>query len=333
MSELRRDITTGEWVIMNTGRRDRPSDLHTDENSPGKPAASTPCPFCAGQEHLTPPQILALDGPEKGRWQVRVVPNLFPAVTLEEDSAGKIENHLFLSLPGVGKHEVIIETPEHHQILPLMDDKSIALVLQAYRERYLALSQVPALKTIIIFKNHGRKAGTSLEHPHSQIVATAVIPGYIRRQCDLAANYYRQCNSNMYTDLIAAEVQARTRIIIETGKYVVFHPFASQRPFETWIIRREFQASFSQVSPEEIGELASVLRQTLLKLYRGLKNPDYNLVIYSVPVGEEQSGFYQWHIRIIPRITEAAGFEIGSGIFINTALPEETAKFLRELKA
>lgn len=171
-----------------------------------------------------------------------------------------------------------------------------------------------------------------MEHPHSQIVATAIVPRHMRIQYEVAISYFDDKGHCLYSDLTDRELGIGTRIVIETERFVVFHPFASHRPFETWIMPKTNQASFSQPSIEDIQYLGQILRIILLKLYKGLANPDFNLVIDSAPVGEERADFYQWHIRIIPRLSEAAGFEIGSGIFINTALPEETAPFMRDLK-
>jgi UDPglucose--hexose-1-phosphate uridylyltransferase len=235
-------------------------------------------------------------------------------------------------MEGTGYHEVTVETPFHNRPMALMTDEEVALVLRAYRQRYGDIAQDPSVKSIIIFENHGAAAGTSLEHPHSQLVAMGIVPRHMRTQYDVATTYYDDNGSCLYADLTVRELDADTRIIMATDSFVVFHPFASRRPFETWIMPRENHASFGQASVEDLQNLAPVLRSTLLKLYRGLDNPDFNMVIDSAPVGEEHAHLYRWHIRIIPRITEAAGFEIGSGVYINTALPEETARFMHDLK-
>ena len=239
----------------------------------------------------------------------------------------------FLSMDGIGVHEVIVETPVHNKSLALMDDSGVAKVLLAYQERYKALSQMPFVKLVIIFKNHGASAGTSLEHPHSQLVATPIVPRRVRMQYEVAISYYDDTGRCLYSDLAEQELRTGTRIVLESGRFVVFHPFASHYPFETWIVPKVHQACFGNVSAEDLGALAHVLRTTLLKLYQGLNNPDFNYVIDSAPIGDENKNYYLWHLRIIPRLTEVAGFEIGSGIHINTALPEETARFMRELKA
>jgi UDPglucose--hexose-1-phosphate uridylyltransferase len=332
MSEMRQDPTTKEWVIIATERRKRPSDFLSREPKPEKPAFVPSCPFCPGNESMTPASILSYPESNKGPWQVRVFSNMFPAVTIGGSTSRHMESGCFLSMEGTGYHEVTVETPSHNRPMALMTDEEVALVLHAYRQRYGDIARDPLIKSIIIFENHGPAAGTSLEHPHSQLVAMSIIPRHMRAQYDVATMYYDDNGSCLYADLTDRELDAGSRIIMSTDSFAVFHPFASRRPFETWVMPRENQASFGQTSAEDIESLAPVLRTTLLKLYRGLDNPDFNLVIDSAPIGEEHDHLYRWHIRIMPRITEAAGFEIGSGVYINTALPEETARFMRDLK-
>lgn len=332
MSEIRQDPTTKEWVIIAKERRKRPSDFARHSGKSEKPPHVSSCPFCPGNESMTPPPELSCPASKDGSWQVRVFANRFPAVTPGGDTARHMDNSCFLRMDGVGVHEVIVETPVHNQQMALMSEEEIAEVLRAYRLRYDAMAKTSFAKSVIIFKNSGLAAGTSLEHPHSQLVATGIVPRHMRMQYEVAISYYDDNGSGLYSDLTARELEAGDRIVMATDRFVVFHPFASHRPFETWIMPRAVQASFREASAGDIDALAPVLRTVLLKLYHGLDNPDFNYVIDSAPIGEERADFYQWHMRIIPRISEAAGFEIGSGIYINTALPEETARFMRDLK-
>lgn len=332
MSEIRQDALTKEWVIISTERLKRPNDFSiVKPPAKEKPEYSPTCPFCPGNENMTRPAVFSLSNPETGAWQVRVVTNLYPAVT-PGGPFRRLERGFFLSADGSGNHEVIIETPIHNKDMALMSENEIVHVLRAYRQRYEAMARMPYIKSVIIFKNHGVRAGTSLEHPHSQMVATTIIPRHMRNQYEIAIAYFDDNGRSLYSALTNRELNAGSRIIMDTKRFVVFHPFASTRPFETWIMPTDCHASFGTASEEDFPYLAGVLKATLLKLYKGLDNPDYNMVIDSAPVGEEHAEIYQWHIRIIPRISEIAGFEIGSGININTALPEETAKFMRELK-
>jgi UDPglucose--hexose-1-phosphate uridylyltransferase len=199
-------------------------------------------------------------------------------------------------------------------------------VLHAYRDRYLTLRQDRRIRLILIFKNHGAAAGTSLRHPHSQIVATPVVPAYVRRKCEEAIRYFDATGRCLYMDILKAEQQSGQRVIFETGGFLVFHPFASQVPFETWIVPKRLRPSFGQISIEELRDLAAVLRESLRRLAGLLNDPDYNFVIHSAPVDGEDEEYFLWHLQIVPRLTQIAGFEIGSGMRINTACPEETAR-------
>ena len=183
---------------------------------------------------------------------------------------------------------------------------------------------------IIIFKNHGEAAGTSLEHTHSQITGTTVVPSNIRKKLEEVARYYDDHGRCVYCNLIHEELRFKERIVLDTEKFVVLHPFASRFPFETWIVPKEHQASFGLISMEDSKRFAKVLKTTLLKLHTKLNGPNYNYVIHTAPVKDEQEDYYHWHLQVIPRLTTPAGFEMGSGIYINVSFPEETAQFLRD---
>jgi len=331
MSEIRQDITTEEWVIVAKERATRPSDFVRQQARPELPAFSPSCPFCPGNEALTPLETLAYLDKETQRWRVRAIANKFPALNPAGSTIRKIESGFFVSMDGVGIHEVIVETPEHNKVLALQDESAIADVLRAYQERYNFMKQMPFVKLITIYKNFGPKAGTTLEHSHSQLIGTPVVPRHMRTQFEVATRYYDNIGRCLYCDLAGHEISTSARVVMETESYAVFHPFASHSPFETWIIPKRRQASFGSVITQDLADLAHVLRSILLKLYVGLNNPDYNYVISSAPVDDENKDYYSWHIKIIPRLTELVGFEIGSGISINVSLPEETAKFMRDL--
>jgi UDPglucose--hexose-1-phosphate uridylyltransferase len=332
MSEIRQDPTTKEWVIIARERSKRPNDFIHRKSKPELPSFSPSCPFCPGNESMTPPESFALRDNDN-KWRIRVFPNHFSALTPEGSIKRREEAGFFLNMDGKGIHEVIVETPQHNAPLALADEGRIANILLTYQKRHIALRKMSFLKLILIFKNHGPSAGTSLEHPHSQLVATPVVPRHIRIRHEIAVQYYDDTGRSLYSDIVNHELKAGERIVMATDRFVVFHPFASHSPFETWILPMTCQASFSNVSTEDLNSLAGVLRTTLLKLYRGLNNPDYNFIIDGAPIGDENRDYYPWHMRIIPRLTEVAGFEIGTGIYINTALPEETAQFMREYKA
>jgi len=332
MSELRQDPTTKEWVIIAPERGKRPHQKPKAKIPEELPNWDESCPFCPGNESRTPPEVyrLPLSG-KSSAWEVRVVPNRFAALTLNEDATRIEEGRFFRKMGGFGVHEVIIESPSHNTPMALMAYEQVEKVLRAYQERYNTLKKNRQLKFITIFKNHGRASGTSLIHPHSQLVATPIAATYYRRKFDVAVNYYDDVGRCLYCDLIAWNLKKRGRVITETDEFVVVHPYASHVPWETWIIPKRHSASFGLFPAKHLPELAMVLKDTLFCLYWGLDNPAFNYAIDTSTTEDEEDPYYHWHIRILPRTTMIAGFEIGSGIYINTALPEQTAKLMKKV--
>lgn len=331
MSVVRQDPTTKDWVIIASGRARRPHPVQKT-GRPGAAEARDPfCPFCPGHEESTPPEVLRIPDPAGSGWTVRVVTNRFPALDREDRPYRAEDGPLFREINGVGAHEVIVETPAHERPMGLMAEAEVERVLQAYQARYRALREDPRIKWIIVFKNHGQGAGTSLPHPHSQLVATPVPPMQIRRKYEVATAHYDETGRCLYCDLVAEEVRRKVRVVRETERFVVIHPYASRVPFETWILPTRHQPSFGRASQEDLAALAQVLRETLRALYQGLGNPDFNYVLHSAPTEDENKPYYLWHVQILPRLTTIAGFELGSGIFITTTLPEESAALARHL--
>ncbi len=328
MSELRQDPTTYDWVIIAKERARRPHDFGKKEkNRRSLPDRDEECPFCPGNEGRTPDAEAVYGSPDN--WRIRVVRNKFAALT-PEGSTDREQAGMFRKTHGYGRHEVIIETPFHNRCIAFMSDEHVEDLIRAYRDRYLALKKDPNIKVIIIFKNHGEAAGTSLEHPHTQIVASPIVPPFIRRRYEIATQHFDNTGHCLYCDLLYDEVQSGRRIVGETQYFVALHPYASRYPFETWIMPKIHSSSFGNIVDMEIGELAKLLKEILLKFYHALHDPDFNLIIHTSPVDDEHKTYYLWHIQIIPRLTLAAGFELGSGIYINSAMPEETAAFMRD---
>ena len=331
MSVIRQDPTTKEWVILATDRSRRPHDFVRRDRERTISSYDPACPFCPGNEHLTPSETYRYPASREGQWAVRVVPNKFAALSQDGQPKRSERDHFFREMTGVGLHEVIIETARHDRVLPLMEDHEVEQVLKAYQVRYAAARKDARVKYIIIFKNHGETAGTSLEHSHSQLVATPVAPSLLRRKYEVAAQHYDDTGRCLYCDLVEAERDAKVRVVWETAAFTVFHPYASRVPFETWIAPNRHRSSFGQATAEELAELALVLRRVLRGLYRALGNPDFNYMIHSAPVDDENKDYYLWHLQILPRVTTIAGFELGSGIFITTMVPEESAPFMHEV--
>ncbi len=331
MPELRQNIATKEWVVIATDRARRPADF-ADPKRPltqARPARSDTCPFCPGNERAS--GAPALEVRRDGRWEVRVVPNKYPALTEKTD----LERHfqgIARRMSGFGVHEVLIESPLHNTTTALLADEEVARALRAMRERGRELAKDPRLAMTVFFKNHGAAAGTSLEHPHCQMISLPVVPHQIRQRLADAMAYFDETGTCVYCDMVWQEVQAGARVVVQGAHFAAFLPYAALSPFHLWILPRRHMPIFTQVSDEEVDDLARVLRETLARLYFGLCDPDFNYVIRSAPFHEEHSLSFHWYLSIVPKVTKVAGFELGSGMFINTALPEESAAFLREVK-
>ncbi len=331
MSEIRQDPTTREWVIIAPERAKRPQHMPKRTPVHEQPVWEKSCPFCPGNEGQTPDEVLRL--PASGQetaWEVRVVPNRFSALTIAGNVRRVEDGHFFRKMDGVGVNEVIIETPSHNTPMALMTPQQVEKVLIAYQQRYNILKKNRQLKFITIFKNHGWASGTSLMHPHSQLAATPIAATYYRRKFDVAVDHYDDIGRCLYCDLVAEELRRGERIVAETREFIVLHPYASRAPYETWIIPKKHCASFGLFPAILLAELSGVLKDILLCLYRELDNPAFNYMFDTSTTEVEDDPYYHWHIRIIPRLTTIAGFEMGSGIYITTAVPEDTAKLMRQ---
>jgi UDPglucose--hexose-1-phosphate uridylyltransferase len=330
MPELRQNFVTKEWVIIATERAKRPKELARREPVKAPAAFVASCPFCPGNEDKTPPEMLRI--PDKdGKWQVRVVANKFAALARESQLTRTIHRSR-RSIAGFGVHDVIIETPDHSHLTALMDDAHVGNVLRAYKSRYDELSLDPRIAHITIFKNHGIDAGTSLEHPHSQLIATPVISSQVRGRFQVALQHHDDYGQCMFCQMVEEELAEQDRIVLTTEHFVALEPFASPTPFATHIFPRRHMANFGDISPAEISDLARTLRKVLGKLYHGLGNPDFNYTLRSAPAELHGVKYFHWYVSIIPRLTRVAGFELGSGMFINTVPPESAAEFLRNVK-
>ena len=333
MPELRQDPASREWIVIAAERAKRPEEFKMQKERESRPAYLPDCPFCEGNESQTPPEEFAFRDrePNGPGWYVRVVRNKFPALQPSGDLARRFESGFFRKTDGVGHHEVIIETPRHDVDLATMETAQLERVIFAYRHRFRQLREDPRVENIIIFRNHGKAAGTSIIHAHSQLIATPVVPNLIRDRIEAAVNHYDDTGRCLLRDIVDKEQEVGTRIVDENHTFVAFHPFAPRQPFETWIVSKKMQPSFGNIDDEECRHFARILQRALYRLYEGLDDPDFNFVVHTAPVRDERSAYYAWYLQILPRITTPAGFEIGSGMTINVSLPEETAAFMRNI--
>jgi UDPglucose--hexose-1-phosphate uridylyltransferase len=319
----------GRWVIISSERGRRPSDF------PVQPVQvrGGNCVFCPGNEDKTPPEILAARPPDSlpntAGWRLRVVPNKFPALRIEGELEPAGEG-LYDRMNGVGAHEVVIETPDHNATLATLTTDTVADVLLAYRERVVDLKKDPRFEYILVFKNHGAPAGASLEHPHSQLIATPIIPIMVLEELKGAAEYYGMKERCVWCDVVRQERRSRQRVISEAHGFVTLAPFAPRFPFETWILPTRHRSAFEETGVEELRGLAEVLGDFLRRMDRVLHRPPFNYMLHTAPLREGPLDHFHWHLEIIPKLTNVAGYEWGSGFFINPMPPEEAAAALRE---
>jgi UDPglucose--hexose-1-phosphate uridylyltransferase len=329
--ELRKDPVTGRWVIISTDRSKRPSDFRVERASL---IGAEFCPFCAGHENMTPAEVLAFrngGAPNAPGWDVRVVPNKYPALQVEGNLDREGEG-LFDRMNGIGAHEVIIETPDHLKTLATMSEPEIEGVLWAFRERILDLKRDLRFRYILLFKNHGAAAGATLAHSHSQLIALPIVPDFVREEVEGARRHYAAKERCVFCDIIRQEVAAGRRIIHENVDVVALAPYAPRFPFETWLLPRSHAARFEDAPRSVYESLARMLRWVLRRMNGALESPSYNLVIHSSPLSEERTDFYHWHVELMPKLTRTAGFEWGTGFYINPTSPEEAAQVLRNVR-
>lgn len=337
-SELRKDPILDRWVIIAASRGKRPSDFA------GEPEAekSAGCPFCGGNETKTPPEIWAVRDPDTKPdtpgWDVRVVQNKFPALTIEA-SLERTGIGLMDRMGGFGAHEVIIETPVHEMDLAVAPVEHIQKVVRTYSQRLIDLRQDPRFRHIVIFRNFGSAAGASLAHPHSQLIALPIVPMLVKRRLTAAQDHYHRKERCIFCDLIEQETILPERLVLENQDFVVLSPFAARGPFELQIYPRRHMCDLTDMSEHEQWAFADILKQTLL-LYRDvLHNPPYNMMIQTAPCLIPRPGHpeywgtigldYHWHVELMPRLTKQAGFEWATGFYINPVSPELAASFLR----
>ncbi len=328
MTELRLNPVTREWVIIAKERAKRPEEFRRPERVRRLPPRVAGCPFCPGNEHKTPTERFRLTIDDK--WTIRVVDNKFPALERE----GNIERSSYglrRRVTGVGIHEVIIETPVHNRSPALMDTARVEDLIVTYRDRFIHAHRDPHVEHVIIFKNHGEGAGTSLLHPHSQLIGTPVVPVRFRERVDAAMHYFDDTGRCLICDIIRSELDEGVRVVIDSEHFTTFIPYAALSPFHTWIMPKRHSASFSSITAEEAGDLARHLKTILSKYYHGLDDPDYNYVIRSSRPKDADNEYCHWYMSLVPRVARTAGFELGSGMFINTSLPEESAGYLRSV--
>lgn len=331
MPELRKDPVLGRWIIIAKERGKRPTDFIISEPE----TKGGFCPLCPGNEKTTPNEVLSF-GPEGRKpnnpgWDLRVVPNKYPALVIEGDLKKEGEG-LYDRMNGIGAHEVLVETPNHDESFTSLPPERMAKIFQAFRDRLLDLKKDMRFKYVMIFKNHGRAAGASLEHSHSQLVALPILPRMVVSELDGALSYYNYKERCVYCDIIRQELKERDRLVCENEHFIVITPYAPRSPFEMWVLPKQHSSKYSTQSNEILLSLSVIFSEAMRRLEVCIPNVPYNFVLHTSPLRSADLKHYHYHFEIMPKLTNMAGFEWGSGFYINPTPPEDAAKFLREAK-
>ncbi len=337
-SEYRFDPLQQRWVIIASERGKRPSDFQPQID----PTQGKFNPFAPGNEDKTPPEILSVPSENGDPWKIRVVPNKFPALRVE-GQPNREPDGIYDSIEGVGAHEVIIETPDETSTIADRSIDDITDLLKVYRTRIQDLSRDSRLRYILVFKNHGSFAGASLKHPHSQIMATTVTPRIIQTELNASHDHYLRKERCLICDIIQQEIHDRERLITIDDRFIAFCPYASRFPFEVFIAPRHHSHDYTQSDDTELRALAGIMKDVFSRLKVSLNDPPYNFVLHTapnlegIPKGKENWPNlpldFHWHLELLPRLTNVAGFEWGTGIYINPTPPEAAAKYLHEAES
>ncbi len=331
MPELRKDPILSRWVIISPEREKRPIDFPEEK----KKFLGGFCPFCPGNESKTPPELLVIHSTDtehkSAAWSLRVVPNRYPALVVEGELVREGEG-MYDRISGIGAHEVIIETPDHNQTYTSMTSMAIENIFWAFQQRILDLKRDIRFRYFMIFKNHGESAGASLEHSHSQLIALPIVPKRVMEEMHGASSHFNYKERCIFCDIIRQEmvVSQQERVVCYNESFLALAPFASRFPFEVWIIPRRHFHHFENLQGQGLGELTSLFQEVMQRLEGLLDNPDYNFILHNAPVGDEAREYYHWHLEIFPKLTHVAGFEWGSGFYINHTPPELAAQMLRD---
>lgn len=330
MSEIRHNRLTNEWVIIAPERAKRGGNLGHPKITNDPPIFLASCPFCPGNEAMSADEQYRCSGPD-GRWTLRSVTNKFSVLSPTGD-VGMSENcgASGETVNGVGLHEVIIEGRRHGLTLELFSIEHVQHVVEVYRHRFRAFYTDPRIHHVIIFKNHGLDAGASQQHPHSQIVGLPIVPGQVMDRLENMRRFYNTSRCCMACAIIAEEQAHGGRIVAENTHFIALIPYAALSPYHLWIFPKVHGACFSEQAEETWPAFAEIVRDVLLKIYGVLGDPPFNLIVRSLGPEERHAPHFHWYISVVPRVNKTAGFELGTGMYVNPSIPDTCAQQLRD---
>ncbi len=326
ITELRQDLVTGDWVVIAAGRAKRPEEFVSQKREKVIEDPGQPCFFCQPEETGQEKDVLIYEN-SNGEWSLRVFPNKYPAFSRSK-RIKHFEEGPYFGMNGVGYHELLV-TRDHERQIANLDVSEVAEIIDAYQDRYISLMNKQSVNYIEIFHNHGKEAGASINHPHSQLAAISVVSPYIKGELDGAESYHRANRYCVFCAMIEWEKENKKRIVFENDEYLAFCPFASRAAFEIWVIPKKHKPYFERTGSKEKILAAETLKTAIAKIYKVLGDPAYNFYIHTSPCDGQDYPHYHWHIEILPRVSVWAGFELSTGIEISTIQPEAAAEYLR----
>jgi len=329
MPEFRKDPILGRWIIIATERGQRPTDFSIVP----LPAKGGFCPLCPGNERTTPPEVLSYGRPvgapaNSAGWTLRVVPNKYPALVIEGELDKEGEG-LYDKMNGIGAHEVVVESPNHDDSFATMSPSQVRAILSAYRDRIVDLARDLRFQYVLVFKNSGKDAGASLEHSHSQLIALPILPQRVVSELEGCKSYFNYKERCVFCDIVRQETKQKERVVCENELFICLTPFAPISPFEMWILPRRHSSRFTDIDDIWLSSLAAIFSESLQRLDACIPSVPYNFVLHTAPLREREIEYYHWHFEIRPKLTSIAGFEWGSGFYINPMPPEASAEYLR----
>ena len=328
MSELRQNMLTKQWYVIASERKLRPDEFEQPKSPRPTKEYEPDCPFCPGNEEQTTPELDRVSNSES--WRVRVFKNKFSVFHPTGDRKRRFEG-IYRSMSGVGVHEVIVESPRHDQTITDLPIDHLTDLVAAYRRRANVALSNENVELVIPFKNYGPAAGTSIFHSHSQLIGVPIVPSHIGYRVEEVLRHWRETGNCPLCRMMRQELMDSRRLVHCNESFVSFVPYACGFPCEMWIVPRQHQACFEDLRDKELPDFAEILLDGVKRLYVGLDDPDYNFTVRSNPKGFRHSAAFHWYVKLMPRKTRPAGFELGTGMFINETLPEEDAEFLRSL--
>ncbi len=324
MAEIRKDPFSGARVIYSPGRENRPDFTGVKKSIELSPEN---CPFCSGNEDMTPPEIYRVG--DNSAWKVRVIPNKFPVLEVEESRKNEGDG-IFSKFRDAGAHEVIVETPSHIKDLSQSDAKYFRDIFYVYRERIRDLKKDKRLKYIQIFKNYQATAGATISHHHSQLIALPFVPENIEERLQFLDDYYLKNKKSLFNDVVSGELEIKERIVSENELFLAFTPWYSRSPFQISIIKKDGYPRFEDINDTELDGLSDIFAAVIKKLVAAFGDPPMNIVLNNAPFDYKSDHAFNWNIDILPVLGGTGGFEAATGTYINSVLPEKAAAILKK---